>query len=104
MPNHLIGDRVSEAERQKYIHSKTHKKDSTTVKFGPLDPKSASYSVLALFTRTDALLLEHGPNQLVLPDHLADHFSVHCVDAGPHPPAGVPTIHYDHESSWNIHH
>lgn len=40
MPSQYIGDHVTEAERQKYIHSKTHKQDSTTVKFAPLDPKS----------------------------------------------------------------
>ncbi|EPS94139.1 hypothetical protein FOMPIDRAFT_1026301 [Fomitopsis schrenkii] len=86
MPDHLIGDHVSEEERQKYIESKTGKKDSNAIKFGPLDPEKP------------------GPNQLVIPDHLADHFEAHCVDVGPNPPAGIPTIHYGHEPAWQIHH
>ncbi|EPS94157.1 hypothetical protein FOMPIDRAFT_1026306 [Fomitopsis schrenkii] len=86
MPGNLIGDHVSEAERQKYIQSRTGKRDTTAIKFGPLDPKKS------------------GPNQLVIPDHLADHFEVHCVGVGTNPPAGIPTIHYDHEPAWQIHH
>ena len=105
MPDHLIGDHVSEAERQKFIHSKTHKRDSTTVKFGPMDPKSARFFILVLRgLRTHALRSEPGPNQLVIPNLLADHFEAHCVDVGPRPPAGFPTIHYNHEPAWNIHH
>ncbi|KZT68257.1 hypothetical protein DAEQUDRAFT_337028 [Daedalea quercina L-15889] len=88
MPNNLIGDNVPEAKRQTYIHSKVpHKMDASTIKFSPLDPKKP------------------GPNQLVIPDVLTDHFEVHCVDVGAKPPAGIPTVHYSSEQhAWHIVH